>query len=82
LHLQRTRKRVFREVSTERLRGAVLEGWCSVPEYRWPMPERDVPSEKPQSPDDAPAKDAKPGHEVEDAAEQELEYPADETNEG
>jgi hypothetical protein len=46
------------------------------------MPERDVPSEKPQSSDDAAAKDAKPGHEVEDAAEQELEYPEDETDEG
>jgi hypothetical protein len=45
------------------------------------MPEPDVPSEKPRS-SDAPAKDAKPGHEVEDAAEQELEYPEDETNEG
>jgi hypothetical protein len=47
------------------------------------MPEpRDVPSEKPQPSDNAPAKNVKPDHEVEDAAEQELEYPADETNEG
>ena len=54
-------------------------GW----EYRLPMPEpRDVPSEKPQPSDNAPAKNVKPDHEVEDAAEQELEYPADETNEG
>jgi hypothetical protein len=47
------------------------------------MPEpRDVPSEKPQPSDNAPEKNAKPGHEVEDAAEQEFEYQADETNEG
>ena len=52
-------------------------------EYRLRMPEpRDVPSEKPQPSDNAPAKNVKPGHEVEDAAEQEFEYPADETNEG